>query len=93
MSSLKQALCVIRISSKTCCIWTANEHVSAGSYLANTFSETPPAYGRQNNRSLTLTGDGAIQVDHGSVGAVDTPSGPLASVACASAAIMRTEAL
>ena len=29
--------------------------------LAKTFSETPPAYGRQKRRSLTVTGDAAIQ--------------------------------
>lgn len=28
--------------------------------LANTFSDTPPAYGRQKRRSLTVTGEGEI---------------------------------
>lgn len=34
-----------------------------GTYLANTFSETPPAYGRQNSLSLMVTGDLPIQTD------------------------------
>ena len=33
-----------------------------GACLANTFSDMPPAYGKQNSRIFTDTGDGAIQV-------------------------------
>ena len=33
-----------------------------GACLANTFSDMPPAYGKQNNRIFTEIGDGAIHM-------------------------------
>ena len=62
-------------------------------HLAKMFSETPPAYGKQNSRILTLTGDGDIQVDRGSAVAPPSPAALLVSIESASAAIIRTEAV
>jgi hypothetical protein len=52
----------------------------------------PPAYGRQNSRSLTVTGAGEIQTLRISAAAAG-PATPVASFAKASAAMTRTEAL
>lgn len=49
----------------------------AATCLANTFSDTPPAYGRQKSRILMLTGAGAIHSGPaGACGACCAAAGP-----------------
>ena len=62
-------------------------------HRAKTFSETPPAYGRQNSRILTDTGVGEIQIDRScAAAALLPPLSPDANLARASWARRCTEA-